>query len=576
MTQATKREIISKLRVLVSIIMLVALLSCFFTPVFTFDASSVTDGVEEFVAFIDMDDEIKKAPDTYEFSLTDFILMLFEAPNTFSLYSDYCAVNDYFFALPTVPSDKAPAMPEITPEDERDLSSFENEEKRDYCLFIISVAESVLPTPADAESYNDYGSAVSILLQSTPLIQFLFAVILLVLALLALPIYSIVVLIRALVNVAHLRKTEYPIVYSVMSAATYALALPLMQLMFPQFGAAAGWKIMYAGYAACIILLALLAWLTPTSPEKKKYRLVAQLTSLVSVAGSLIVLFAVLKLGYPALIREPLLAFVEASESAVNSFIAIFVVYVAGLVVGLLGINYFPLLISRIACGVNDRKAKIPTFIPTAIAGLIFACIPMLLSREDFTSSLSVPFIDLGDGKTYAYMLIAGMLVFIIGEILMLVLGKKLCPQLEPLECLEILTCTAPTPDEELEKANRIVESAQQAAETAAAVASTVAAATAAAVVAAKVASEATAPATPVLEVPFEEVPAEEPSVEEAPAEEAPAEEAPAEEAPAEEATAEEATAEEAPAEEAPAEEAPAEEAPVEEATAKEAPETVE
>ena len=90
---------------------------------------------------------------------------------------------------------------------------------------------------------------------------------------------------------------------------------------------------------------------------------------------------------------------------------------------------------------INDRKAKIPTFIPTAIAGLIFACIPMLLSREDFTSSLSVPFIDLGDGKTYAYMLIAGMLVFIVGEILMLVLGKKLCPQLEPLECLEILTC---------------------------------------------------------------------------------------------------------------------------------------
>ena len=565
MTQATKREIISKLRVLISLVMLAALLTCFFKPVFTFDASSVTDDVEEFVAFIDMDDEIENAPKSYEFSLTDFILILTEIPNTFSLYSDYCAVNDYFYALP---SGTTPEMPEITPPDERDLSSFENKEKRDYCLFIISVAELVLPTPADAESYKDYGSAVSILLQSTPLIQFLFAVIMLIIAFIALPIYSLVVLIRALINVTHLRKAEYPIVYSVMSAATYALALPLLQLLFPQFGAASGWKIIYAGYAACILILAVLAWLTPTSPEKKKYRLISQLTSLVSLAGSLVVLYAVLKLGYPALIREPLLAFVEESDSALVSFISIFVVYVAGLVVGLLGINYFPLLISRIACGVNDRKAKIPTFIPNAIAGLIFACIPVLLSIEKITSSLSVPFIDLGDGQTYAYMLIAGMFVFIIGEILMHVLGKKLCPQLEPLECLEILTCTAPTPDEELEKANRIVETAQQAAESAAAVATTVAAATAAAVVAAKVASEATA-ATP---APAEEAPTEEAPAEEAPAEEAPTEEAPTEEAPTEEAPVEEAPAEEAPAEEAPAEEAPAEEAPAEEAPAEEAP----
>jgi hypothetical protein len=462
MTQANKRELIAKFRVLVSVIMLLALLTCFFTPVFSFDASSVTDGVDDFVAFIDMDDEIEKAPDSYEFSLTDFILMLFEAPNTFSLYADYCAVNDYFFSLPTVPSDTAPAMPEITPADERDLSGFESESKRDYCLFIVSVAESVLPTPADAESYKDYGSAVSILLQSTPLIQFLFAIILLVLAVFALPIYFIVVLIRALINISNLRKAEYPIVYSVMTAATYALALPLMQLMFPQFGAAAGWKIMYIGYALCIIALVALAWLTPTPTEKMKYRLVSQLTTLVSVAGAFIVLFAALKLGYPALIREPLLAFIAASDSALASFIAIFVVYIAGLVVGLLGINYFPLLLSRLACGASDRKAKVPTLVPSAVIGLIFALIPTLLSIETLTSSISVPFIDLGDGKTYAYLLIAGMVVFIVGEILMLVLGKKLCPQLEPLECLEILTCTAPTPDEELQKANRIVSGANQ------------------------------------------------------------------------------------------------------------------
>jgi hypothetical protein len=279
--------------------------------------------------------------------------------------------------------------------------------------------------------------------------------------------------------------------------------------MFPQFGAAAGWKIMYIGYAVCIILLAALAWLTPTPTEKMKYRLVAQLTTLVSVAGSLIVLFAALKLGYPALIRAPLLAFIAASDSALTSFIAIFVVYVAGLAVGLLGINYFPLLISRIACGVNDRKAKIPTFIPTAVIGLIFALIPTLLSIETLTSSISVPFIELGDGKTYAYLLIAGMVVFIVGEILMLVLGKKLCPQLESLECLEILTCTAPTPEEDLQKANRIVENAQQTAETAAEVAT--------AVVADVVATN--------------DVASEVSSSESAPTEEAPAEEAPAEEA---------------------------------------------
>ena len=316
MTQATKREIVSKFRVLVSIIMLAALLSCFFTPIFTFDASSVTDGVDEFVEFIEMDDEIKKAPETYEFSLTDFILMLFEIPNTFSLYSDYCAVNDYFFAIP---SGTTPEMPDITPKDERDLSSFEDEGKRDYCLFIISAAEMVLPTPADAESYKDYGSAVSVLLQSTPLIQLLFAVVWLIFAVFALPIYSLVILIRAIVNITHLRKSEYPIVYSVMSAATYALALPILQLLFPQFGAGSGWKALYACYIVCIALLSALAWLTPTSPEKRKYRLIAQLTSLISLAGAALALYSVLKIGYPALIREPILAFVETSDSALVS-----------------------------------------------------------------------------------------------------------------------------------------------------------------------------------------------------------------------------------------------------------------
>ncbi len=560
MTQATKREIVSKFRVLVSIIMLAALLSCFFTPIFTFDASSVTDGVDEFVEFIEMDDEIKKAPDTYEFSLTDFILMLFEIPNTFSLYSDYCAMNDYFFAIP---SGTTPEMPDITPKDERDLSSFEDEGKRDYCLFIISAAEMVLPTPADAESYKDYGSAVSVLLQSTPLIQLLFAVVWLILAVFALPIYSLVILIRAIVNITHLRKSEYPIVYSVMSAATYALALPILQLLFPQFGAGSGWKVLYACYIVCIALLTALAWLTPTSPEKRKYRLIAQLTSLVSLAGAVLALYSVLKIGYPALIREPILAFVETSDSALVSFIAILAVYIVGLVVGLLGINYFPLLLSRIACGVNDRKAKIPTFICPAVIGLIFACIPMLLSLENLTSSISVPFIDLGDGQIYAYMLIAGMLVFIVAEVLMRVLGKKLCPQLEPLECLEILTCTAPTPDEELEKANRIVDSVQQAVDTATTVAATVAAATAAAVVAAKTASEASVStpaaidAAPVLEVPFEEVPIEENIDEEVPAEDASSEEVPTEEAPIEE----------VPVDDAPVEEDPIDDAPVEEIT---------
>ncbi len=553
MTQATKRELISKFRVLVSIIMLAALLSCFFTPIFTFDASGVTDGVDKFVEFIEMKDKIKEAPDKYEFSLTDFVLMLFEIPNTFSLYSDYCAVNDYFFALP---SGTTPEMPDITPKNERDLSSFEDENKRDYCLFIISAAELVLPTPADAESYKDYGSAVSILLQSTPLIQFLFAVVWLILAVFALPIYSLVIIIRALINITHLRKCEYPIVCSVMSAATYALALPLLQLLFPQFGAGSAWTVLYASYIACIALLVTLAWLTPTSPEKKKYRLIAQLTSLVSITGALLALYAVLNLGYPALIREPLLAFVEASESAVASFIAILSIYIVGLVVGLLGINYLPLLLSRVACGVNDKKAKIPTFICASTAGLIVACIPILLSIEGFTSSIPTPFIALGDGQKYAYMLIAGMLVFIVGEILMRVLGKKLCPQLEPLECLEILTCTAPTPDEELEKANRILDSTQQAVETATAVATAVAAATAAAVVAAKAASEASGSASaaidaaPILEVPFEEVSAEELTIEDASAEESAAEEisdenistdlAPTEEAPVVDATAEE------------------------------------
>ena len=264
------------------------------------------------------------------------------------------------------------------------------------------------------------------------------------------PIKLIIMFIKALIPALSNIKTPEIGAPKVGNKLPKMLSIPFTMMIFQSFipGMTYAWGLIAvtAVIIVSVLFCTVLTRLRTYEPKKFKYLNIVQCTSLVAIVGFLVFFFNILK-------THVLNNFLEgnflgqlvniANKNVDNkAFIVDFVLIFVFAIAFLSAVKYLSSAANRLSCTVSHKKVaekKADSNLWGAI-GLSFAYIaPMLVSGWNHYEG-NASFLVLNDAEKSALTLaLVGIVIMILAEVALLVLKKKLCSDLAPLEASAIV-----------------------------------------------------------------------------------------------------------------------------------------
>lgn len=425
------KKVTAPLMIWVSLMLIAATLLFSFMPLMCLDTAKGSSDINEMIGELGIDADIEM-PEKVEISVGKLIGAIRVVGSLIKVAKN--ATEDM-----AAEGDNAPV--------EKIQEIMETDEGKETVLVAAAIATTVMNAFDFGEDSNIISIVANLLIVFVALIYVLAFVF-------VIPIKVIIMLIKALIPALANLKTPELGAAKVGNKLPHMLGIPFTMMIFQSFipGMTYGWGLIAISVTiiVSVVFCTVLTRLRTYEPRKFRYLNIVQGASVVSIIGFLVFFFNILKthvinnfLVGPFTIQVGRIATKQTTD---NSYILDFVLIFLFAIAFLSAVKYLSYSANRLSCTVSHKKVaakRADSKLIAAIAMLIAYVAPAVVSGgERFVafdgSKLSYLILN-DDEKSALTIALIGIIIMIIAEVVLLVLKKKLCKDVAPLEASAIV-----------------------------------------------------------------------------------------------------------------------------------------